>query len=204
MTFQKVHTIEELEALYGEVNQNSIAKVTAQLTPAYQAVLEASPFCAVATQGPEGLDCSPRGDAAGFVKVLSPATLALPDRRGNNRLDTLRNIVRCPLISLLFLLPGMNETLRINGKAFVTSDENLREQLQVNEVKPNTIVVVNIDEVYFQCARALIRSKLWDPNSYVDRQSLPSAGIMAKSAIQDFDASTYDEELAERQRKTLY
>ena len=199
-----VNSIDELESLYGTPGHTSLAKVSPKLTPAYQQILQASPFCAVATTGPEGLDCSPRGDASGFIHVLDERTLALPDRRGNNRLDTLRNIVRSGEIALLCLIPGVNETLRINGTAFVTTDPGLLAQLAVKRKLPTSAIIVNIREVYFQCARALVRSGLWLPEAQVERTSLPSAGQMTKSALPDFDAATYDAELPARQRDTLY
>lgn len=200
----KISSLDELHEHYGEPPEGSLRKVTPSLTPAYRQLLEASPFCLVATSGPEGLDCSPRGDSPGFVSVLSEKTLALPDRRGNNRLDTLRNIVRNGQIAMLFLIPGVSETLRINGNAWLTDDKALRARLAHEGKMPATIIIVDIAEVYFQCARAVTRSGLWDVDAQVDRQSLPSAGQLTRSAWDSFDAETYDAALAERQAKTLY
>jgi uncharacterized protein len=199
-----VNAIAELEALYGEVPPNALSKEVAHLTPEYRRLLEASPFCSVATTGPGGLDCSPRGDAAGFVRVLDDKTVAFPDRRGNNRLDTLRNIVQDPRIALLFLIPGVNETLRINGHAVVTTEPGLLQSFAVDGKPPKTVVIVTIGSVYFQCARALVRSHLWDAARHVPRSSLPTAGEMSRGADPSFDAEPYDAALPARQAATLY
>ena len=201
---KRITSINELEALYAKPAATSLEKVTKRLTPAYQQLLQASPFCTIATSGPEGLDCSPRGDAADLIRVIDDHTLALPDRRGNNRLDTLRNIVRCPSIALLFLIPGVNETLKINGNAWLTNDKKLLESFSVNGKAPATVIVIDIQEIYFQCARALVRSRLWDPDTQVARQTLPTAGQMIKSVISEFDDKSYDSALPSRQKDTLY
>jgi uncharacterized protein len=194
----------ELEALYGEINPISLRKEVPQLTPAYRQMIEAAPFCAVATTGPAGLDCSPRGDRPGFVQVIDDKTVAIPDRRGNNRLDTLRNIVTDPKIALLFMIPGVNETLRINGRALISTAPDLIERFTVADKPPRSGIIVIIDSVYFQCARALVRSSLWDPAARIPRNSVPTAGQMTKAADASFDAETYDAALAERQKATLY
>jgi len=199
-----IDSITALEALYGQPGGAALDKVTPWLTPAYQKLLEASPFCVVTTEGPEGLDASPRGDRPGFVKVLDRDTLALPDRRGNNRLDTLRNIVQTSRIALLFLIPGVNETLRINGRASVSTNAELRALLAVEGKQPVSVILIKTEAVYFQCARALIRSRLWHPDAQVERHSLPSTGQLIKAAKADFDADAYDNALAGRQADTLY
>ncbi len=199
-----IATLTELEGLYGEVNTNSLRKETDHLTSEYRRMLEAAPFCAIATVGPGGLDCSPRGDPKGFMRVLDPRTVAFADRRGNNRLDTLKNLVVDPRIALLFLIPGVNETLRINGRATLTRDPALVESFAMGGKLPVCVILVTIDAVYFQCARALIRSRLWDPAQHVDRKTLPSAGEMSWSADATFDAEPYDAALAARQAATLY
>jgi uncharacterized protein len=204
MSVATITSIAELEALYGEINPVSLRKEVSRLTSAYQQLIEASPFCTVATSGSSGLDCSPRGDGPGFVHVLDDRTVALPDRRGNNRLDTLRNIVADPRIALLFMIPGVNETLRINGRATLSIAPELTHQFAVDGKLPKAVIVVTIDSVYFQCARALIRSNLWDPATRVDRSTLPTAGQMTKAADASFDAEAYDAALAERQKATLY
>ena len=199
-----VTDIDALTAIYGEPAEASLRKVTDRLTAEYAAMIEAAPFCAVATSGDTGLDCSPRGDDGQVAIVLSPDTIAMPDRRGNNRLDTLRNLVTDPRCALLFLIPGVNETLRINGTACVTTDPALRARFAFEEKEPATIILVKIEEVYFQCARALIRSRLWDSEKKVTRATLPSAGQMVRAAFDAFDAETYDAALPQRQKDTLY
>jgi len=200
----RIHTTADLERLYAAPLATSLGKETPVINPAYRRLIEAAPFCMIASIGPEGMDCSPRGDGPGFVRILDERTLAIPDRRGNNRLDTLRNIVRDERVALLFLIPGLNETLRINGRAHLTTEPGLLADFAVNGKPPVSAIVVEIDTMYFQCARALKRSKLWDPAVQVEPRSLPSAGELARSAMPDFDAESYDAALPERQAKTLY
>jgi uncharacterized protein len=200
----RVTSLEQLGELYGEVNPNSLAKERSALTPAYRRMLEAAPFFALASCGPEGLDCSPRGDGHQVLAVLDDRTIAIPDRRGNNRLDTLRNIVRDPRVAMLFLIPGVSETLRINGRAHITTDPVLVERFIVDDRTARSVIVVEIDAVYFQCARAVLRSRLWDSASHVDRSTLPTAGEMTQAAMPGFDAATYDADLPGRQAATLY
>ncbi|NKB53809.1 MAG: pyridoxamine 5'-phosphate oxidase family protein [Rhizobiaceae bacterium] len=205
----RVESIEQLEALYpGKVAEASWRKETAQITPEYRQLIEAAPFFAIASIGGGGegggMDCSPRGDGPGCVKILDPKSVAFADRRGNNRLDTLRNIVQDPRVALLFLIPGWNECLRINGRASITTDPELLDGFAVADKRPVTAVVVNITTMYFQCARAIKRAALWDEASKVDPKSLPTAGRLVKSAMQDFDAESYDAALQERQAKTMY
>lgn len=206
MSYRQIITDEAaLESLYGSVNPNSLAKEVQALTPEYRQWIEIAPFMAIASIGQSGLDCSPRGDKTGqLFRVLDDQTIAIPDRRGNNRLDTLRNLVTDSRISLLFLLPGINECVRINGEAQVVADANLRESFMVNDQNPVTVIVVHIKSVYFQCARSLIRSALWSPENFVARSQVPTAGQMTKAAVSEFDAKSYDGELADRQQKTLY
>jgi len=200
-----VQTESELEALYGPANPNSLAKEADCLTPAYQQWIEQAPFMAVASIGAAGLDCSPRGDAPGSLfRVLDANTIAIPDRPGNNRLDTLRNIVTDPRIALLFLIPGIKESLRINGTAVVVTDKALVYSFGVNGKSPVTVLVVTIQTIYFQCGKSLLRSKLWDVGAQVNSQNVPTAGEMLKSVMSDFDSSAYDSSLAERQPRSLY
>jgi PPOX class probable FMN-dependent enzyme len=200
-----ISTRDELAAHYGAVNPNSLAKETPALTPQYRAWLEQSPFFAIASVGQGGLDCSPSGDAVGaFVEVLDKSTIAIPDRRGNNRIDTLKNIVEDPRVALLFLTPGINETLRINGRAQMSTDPKVLGRFAVQGKLPTTVILVKIEAVYFQCARALIRSRLWDGETQLVRGDVPTAGQMTKSALADFDAETYDEALLPRQKGSLY
>jgi PPOX class probable FMN-dependent enzyme len=203
-----LHTItslRELEALYGEVNRASLLKETDRLVPEYRALIEAAPFAALATSGPEGLDCSPRGDGPGFVRVRDDKTLLLPDRRGNNRIDSLKNIVRDPHVALLFLIPGIGETLRVNGRATISVEPNLLESFSVEGKPPRSVIVITVDTVFFQCARAILRSELWNPARHVARESLPSAGqILAALTNDEAGGEAYDKALPERQRTTLY
>ena len=194
-----------LEALYGEPVPASIAKEVPALTPGYRALIEASPFFVLATSGPGGLDASPRGDEPGFVRVADDRTLLIPDRRGNNRIDSLRNILADPRVGLLFLVPGLNETLRVNGRAVIDTDQDLCESFAVDGKAPKSVLVVTIETVFFQCSRALLRSHLWDPAAQVPRASLPSVGsLLAEASAGREGGDAYDRSLAERIPKTLY
>ncbi|TWF49735.1 pyridoxamine 5'-phosphate oxidase family protein [Neorhizobium alkalisoli] len=199
-----VTSVEALKALYGDVGEASLIKVTKVLTPDYRQMIEASPFVALATVGPEGLDCSPRGDLGGVVRVRDEGTLLLPDWRGNNRIDSLLNIVRDPRVALMFLVPGSTTTMRINGKAVVSADPALLESFEMDGKHPRSVTVIAIEEVYFQCARALIRSELWNPDRFADPKQLPTPGALLKSAKADFDKDTYDREWAGRAAKTMW
>jgi PPOX class probable FMN-dependent enzyme len=200
-----IKTIEELEALYGQPSENSLIKEVGQITPQYAALIEASPFVALATSGPEGLDCSPRGDLAGFVRVHDDKTLMMPDRRGNNRADSLRNIIRDPRIALLFLIPGSGTTLRINGRAHLTTDGDITESFAVGEKAPRSVIVVGVDSVYFQCARAIVRSDLWNSEKHVGPKSLPTPGqILANLTDDRIGGKAYDDAWTPRAAKTLW
>jgi len=201
----KITTVAELEALYGIPSEASTVKEVDRLTPHYRAYIEASPFMALATSGPEGLDCSPRGDKPGFVRIHDDKTLMLPDRRGNNRVDSLRNIVRNPRVGLLFLIPGVGNTLRVNGHAHLSADPDLLESFAVEDKAPRSVTVITVDTVYFQCARALVRSELWNPERHVDPRSLPSAGeILAALSDNRVGGVTYDREWPGRAAKTMW
>ncbi|RYF36731.1 MAG: pyridoxamine 5'-phosphate oxidase family protein, partial [Comamonadaceae bacterium] len=173
--------------------------------PAYRAMIEASPFCVLATSGPEGLDASPRGDPAGFVVVEDEKTLLLPDRRGNNRIDSLRNLLADPRMALLFLIPGKGETLRVNGRAAISTDPALLARFAMEGKLPRSVLVVRVETVYFQCARAIHRSRLWTAATEGTAPAVPSAGAVL-SALTDaaIDGEQYDRELPARQRSTLY
>jgi len=200
-----ITSVTELEALYGIPNEASTVKEVDWLTPHYRAYIEASPFMALATSGPEGLDCSPRGDKPGFVRIHDDKTLMLPDRRGNNRVDSLRNIVRDPRVGLLFLVPGVGNTLRVNGRAHLSVDPDLLESFAVEDKAPRSVTVITVDTVYFQCARALVRSELWNPERHVDPRSLPSAGeILAALSDNRVGGATYDREWPGRAAKTMW
>jgi len=200
----QITTIEALEALYGTPPQASLDKEIPYLTAEYRAFIKASPFMVMATVGEDGTDCSPRGDPAGFARIQDDRTLLIPDRRGNNRLDTLRNLIADPRCSLLFLVPGAGETIRVNGRAEIIADPSLCEQFEMQGKSPATVLRVHIDSVYFQCQKALARSQIWDSETQIERKSLPSAGDMVKAIKADFDAATYDANYPERMKKTIY
>lgn len=202
-----VRTIEELEALYAVPAPTSLTKELDHLTELHRAYVEASPFALIATAGADGgdLDCSPRGDPAGFVRVADERTLLIPDRRGNNRLDTLRNIVTDGRVGLLFLVPGVNVTLRVNGTAVLSTDEELRRSFAIDDKVPATVIVVTTTAVYTQCPKALIRSHLWDPDRFRAATELPTVGqIMEHITAGQFDGQEYDAGYAERVRQTIY
>jgi PPOX class probable FMN-dependent enzyme len=205
MSMSVVATIEQLEAIYGFPGESSTVKVTDRITPSYRVLIEKSPFAALATSGPEGLDCSPRGDLPGFVRIHDEKTLMMPDRRGNNRVDSLRNIVRDPRVALLFLIPGAGSTLRINGHAHVSADPALLASFGMEGKAPRTVVVMAVHEVYFQCARAIVRSDLWNPDKRVDPGSLPTPGqILAEMSENRVGGEQYDREWPERARQTMW
>jgi PPOX class probable FMN-dependent enzyme len=198
----------ELDALYGEPVPAAVLKELPVISEDYRRFIDASPFVLLATVGPEGLDCSPRGDPAGFARVLDERTLLIPDRRGNNRVDSLRNIVRDPRVALLFLIPGISETLRVNGRAVLSREEALCRSFAVgerNDKVPTCVIVVTVDAVYTQCPKALVRAKLWDPATQVDRSTLPSMGeILQRISAGAFDGAAYDAAYPERLRQTIY
>lgn len=203
-----IRTMAELERIYGalgDVGEASTAKVADHVTPLYRRFIEAAPFAALATSGPEGLDCSPRGDIPGFVRVANSRTLLLPDRRGNNRIDSLRNVVRDPRIGLMFLVPGVGNAMRVNGHAVIEDDPTLLESFAVQGKPPRTVLVIAVREVYFQCARALIRSGLWRADSQVDQKTLPSPGqILGEMSDGRVGGDAYDDAWAERARQTMW
>ncbi|MCR9220772.1 MAG: pyridoxamine 5'-phosphate oxidase family protein [Alphaproteobacteria bacterium] len=199
-----------LEALYGAPSRASLVKESAVLTPEYRRLIEASPFFALATAGPAGLDCSPRGELGGAIHIEDEATLLLPDRKGNNRLDSLRNIVRDPRVALLFLIPGSGTTLRINGRAEIHAGAELLARFAVDGRPPRSVVVIRIETVYFQCARAILRAELWNPERHIDPKTLPTPGeILQERSLADptgerIDAAAYDAEWPGRAAKSLW
>jgi uncharacterized protein len=200
-----IATIEELEAIYGQPNEASTVKVASRITPQYRVLIDKSPFAALATCGPEGLDCSPRGDLPGFVRVHDEKTLMMPDRRGNNRVDSLRNIVRDPRMALLLLIPGSGSTLRVNGRAQLSTDPNLLASFSIDGKAPRTVIVMTVDEIYFQCARAIVRADLWNPEKRVDPKSLPTPGqILADMSENRVGGEDYDRAWPERARQTMW
>lgn len=193
----------ELEALYGLPSGAAVIKEIGHISDHYRAFIEASPFVVLATSGPEGLDCTPRGDPAGFVRVVDRQTVMLPDRRGNNRLDTLRNLVGDPRIALLFLIPGEGRTLRINGRAVIDTDPALCASFTMEGKAPRSVIVVTAERVYTQCPKALIRSRLWNPAAHAD-PALPSTGVMMQALQADFDAEAYERDYPQRLKETIY
>jgi uncharacterized protein len=200
-----IMTIEDLEAIYGQPNEASTVKVADRVTPQYRVLIDKSPFVALATTGPEGLDCSPRGDRPGFVRVHDDKTLMMPDRRGNNRVDSLRNIVRDPRVALLFLIPGAGSTLRVNGRAEVSVDPDLLASFRMDGKAPRTVIVMTVDEIYFQCARAIVRAELWNPDRRIDPADLPTPGqILAEMSDNRVGGEDYDRAWPERARQSLW
>lgn len=199
-----VRTLDQLEVLLGEVIEASRNKEVGFIHPLYRAWIEASPFAVLATAGPGGLDASPRGDPAGLVTVLDETTLVLPERRGNNRADSLRNILTDPRVALLFFIPGVGETLRVNGWASITVDPALLERFRVTGKQPTCVVVVEVETVFFQCARAIHRSRLWQPLPDEVLERVPTAGTMLAALTDGIDQEAYDRDLPARQRATLY
>ena len=201
-----IASLEQLEALYTPAPAPAAArKVAHRMTPEYRRFVEASPFAALATIGPEGIDCSPRGDEAGFVRIHDDSTLMMPDRRGNNRIDSLRNIVRDPRCAFLFLLPGSGTTFRANGRAHLSIEPALLESFAVEGKPPRSVIVMKIDELYFQCARAIIRSDLWNPERHIDPATLPTPGeILAAMTDREVGGKAYDEAWPERARQTMW
>lgn len=200
-----VTTTEALEKLYGAVARPSLVKEVDHIHSVYRPFIEAAPFAILASSGPGGLDASPRGDQAGFVHIEDSKTLYLPDRRGNNRLDTLRNIIDDPRVALLFLVPGVGETLRVNGTAQICVEPQLLTRFAVNGQLPKTVLRITVTSVYFQCSRAVIRAGLWDAARQIERSALPTAGQILKDvSAAEIDGDAYDKALPGRIADTLY
>lgn len=198
-------SVEQLEAIYGEPKPRSVAKEISFISDDYAAFIVASPFVILASAGAEGLDCSPKGDTAGFIRIIDAHTLAIPDRPGNNRIDTLRNIVEDPRVGLLFLVPGVGEMMRVNGRAAISDNPALLDSFSVEGKPPRTVIVVSVESVYFHCSKALVRSDLWNDAKHVERSSLPSTGAMLKRVSDPgFDAASYDRDLPSRIKTELY
>ncbi len=201
---QVVQTAGQLDDLYAQPQSKALIKELDHLSDHYRAFVEKSPFMVLGTVGAGGLDLSPRGDPAGFVQVLDDKTLALPDRRGNNRLDSLRNVVEDPRVSLLFMIPGVGETLRVKGTAQIVLDAEFLQTFEINGKAPASVLVIAIEKVYFQCQKALARSRLWDPDAQVARSELPTAGEILQALDTGFDGETYDREYPDYMKKTIY
>ncbi|RQO33614.1 flavin-nucleotide-binding protein [Herminiimonas sp. KBW02] len=204
----KAHQISDLAALeriYGQPMAASIRKEIDYIHPHYQAFIDAAPFAVLATSGPDGLDASPRGDPAGFVHVLDEKTLLLPDRRGNNRIDSLRNIISDPRVALIFLIPGIGETVRVNGRASIHNDPALLERFAIEGKTPHTVLKIAVETVFFQCSRAILRSGLWQAEQQIERSSLPSLGtILSDLSGSEIDGEKYDADLPQRLKTSIY
>ena len=201
-----IETVEELRSSYGEPSERAVKKSLERLDRHCRRFIELSPFVVLASAGADGrVDCSPRGDPAGFVAVLDERRILLPDRRGNNRADSLMNVVENPYVGMLFMIPGVDETLRLNGRATLTTDPILLEPLAVNGRVPRSGLVVEVEEVFLQCTKALVRSRLWADETRVDRKAaLPPFGQMLADHIGESDGEKVDREIRARVRETLY
>jgi PPOX class probable FMN-dependent enzyme len=204
MAMSIIATVEQLEAIYGQPNEASTVKVADRITPHYRTLIDKSPFAVLATSGPEGLDCSPRGDLPGFVRVYDDVTLMMPDRRVNNRVDSLRNIVRDPRVALLFLIPGSGSTLRVNGRAQVSVDPALLASFRIDGKPPRSVIVLTVDEIYFQCARAIVRLQLWNPDKHIDPTESPTPGQILAEMSENLGGEDYDKAWPERARQSLW
>ncbi|RFC65096.1 pyridoxamine 5'-phosphate oxidase family protein [Fulvimarina endophytica] len=201
-----ITTIEALRGLYGAPGERSIKKEMRQLDTHAKAFLEKSPFVVIGSSAPGRLpDVSPKGDRPGFTLVLDDRTIAIPDRPGNKRLDTFENVIENPMVGLLFLIPGMDETLRINGSARISTDAVLLERLAVGGKAPVAALVVTTKEVYLHCAKAFMRSELWNPDRHIDRRTMPTLGQMLKDQIGfSDDAVETQRAMEERYLKTMF
>ena len=201
-----IETVEELRSSYGEPSERAVKKSLDRLDRHCRRFIELSPFVVLASAGADGrVDCSPRGDPAGFVAVLDERTILLPDRRGNNRADSLTNVLENPNVGMLFMIPGVDETLRLNGRARLTTDPARLEPLAVNGRVPRSGLVVEVEEVFLQCTKALVRSRLWADETRVERKAaLPPFGQMLADHIGESDGEKVDREIRARVRETLY
>ncbi|CDL86056.1 Putative pyridoxamine 5'-phosphate oxidase [Xenorhabdus cabanillasii JM26] len=200
-----VTDITTLKQIYGKPAAPSVFKETDHIHPIYRPFIESAPFAALATTGKKGMDVSPRGDQPGFIHIKDEKTLILPDRRGNNRIDSLRNILHDNRVALLLLIPGIGETLRINGRAEILITPEILERFAYRNVLPNSVLRITVDAVFFQCSRAIIRSGLWDASTQIERSALPSPGrILKELSKNEFDDVGYDAELPQRLKDNLY
>jgi uncharacterized protein len=200
-----ITSLDALERLYDKPSERALLKELDRLDGPCRAFIAASPFVLLASFGSKGSDCSPRGDQPGFVAVEDEKTLLLPDRRGNNRIDSLRNIVENPAVALLFLVPGADQTLRVNGKGVLTTDPALLERFVVAGKPPRTVLRVTVDQAFVQCPRALLRAELWNPAKFPGPDRVPSMGtLLAAASKGKIDAQRYDAEDAPKTRQVLY
>ena len=196
---------EELRAAYGAPNERSLKKQLSRFDKHCRDFIARSPFVVIASADPSGrCDASPKGDAPGFVRVIDDTTLLIPDRLGNNRVDTLGNLLARPGIGLIFFVPGINETLRVNGSAKITTDPELLEPLAVNGKIPRSGILISAEEVYFHCGKALIRSDLWNPDKHVKRSDFPSLGRILADQIGGISIEESERFTVESYRTRLY
>lgn len=203
-----IDSIPELEAVYGKPLERAIWKEIDHINDHYRQFIEKSPFLIIATHGEKGIDCSPRGDPAGFVRVLDSQYLLIPDRRGNNRIDTLRNIIVNNKVGIIFLVPGVGEAIRISGTAKIILDDDLCQSFSIDGKPASSVLSIKVEKAYFQCQKAIGRSKLWESSSHIQRTELPTAGEMSKVFTNaknvEFDHEKYDREYPEYMKKTIY
>lgn len=200
-----IESIDDLEQIYGNPKEADVLKVLDHISPDHQKIIEASPMMMLATRGPEGLDCTPRGDERGFVRVVDDKTLMFPDRRGNNRIDSLRNIVRDAHVAGLFMIPGIGITLRVNGTAKISTDKEHLQTFEKSGSLTRTVIVVSIREAFFHCARSIVRSRFWNPAHFLQSTDVPTAGkILAGLSNDRLGGEKYDREWPERAKKSLW
>ncbi|WP_300058654.1 pyridoxamine 5'-phosphate oxidase family protein [uncultured Roseobacter sp.] len=200
---QAIDSLTALEALYGVPGAPALRKVARRMTPLYRKWIMTSRFCVLSTVGEEGTDGSPRGEDGPVVLELDPGTLAMPDWRGNNRLDSLRNIVTDGRVSLMFFVPGSNNIVRVNGVAWLTADADLRQRFVKKTLLPATVIVIEISEIYTQCARAMLRAGLWDPTC--ENADVPTVGqILAEVSEGEEGGESYDAAWCARAAKTMW
>jgi uncharacterized protein len=199
---QVINSIEELESLYEPVAPGPLSKVCDHITPHYHRWINGSSFLILSTVGPEGTDGSPRGDSDSAVRIVDKHTLWLPDWRGNNRMDSLRNIVSDGRVSLMFMISGSNNVVRVNGTANLTAQIEITSQFDKNNKSPRSVIVVTVNEIYFQCAKALMRSKLWVSGD--NSKGIPTAGQFIQELRDDFDAESYDESYPEYAKDRMW
>ena len=211
MSASRIDSPEDLTDAYpNPVSPASLFKEIDHVDENYAALIAAATFVVIATAGPDGLDCSPRGDAPGFVTVRDSKTLLVPDRRGNNRLDSFRNILSDNRIAMLFLIPGYGQTLRVNGRAELSCDPDLCTQFEAAGKRPASVMIVHVEKAFFQCSRAVVRAELWNPERQADPRNLPSAGTILRDitarneGTETFDGQAYDAALPARLKATLY
>jgi PPOX class probable FMN-dependent enzyme len=206
---QTIDSLQKLEETYsGPVSERARWKEIDHVNHLYRQFIEAAPFLVLSTHGENGVDCSPRGDPPGFVRVVSPKCIQIPDRRGNNRIDSMRNLLANGEVGLIFLIPGVGETLRVSGKAEILVDAALCASFAIDGKAASSVISVSVERVFYQCQKALLRSRLWDPEARVERGQLPSAGQLAQffSAARgrEFDGEAYDANYDEHLKQTIY